>query len=506
MKRSMASLLCCLLVLNGSAAGVAPQEGSSYNAAISSEPSEEYAVYPSTPTRSQLRQMRRNRPRKAPIRQLKAMERKIERVIKKTSPNPKVAGPGSSPLPANAPEMPKAPLMPPRPSASERFFGAVAKIMTKTWGADIFVWLPAISTDPNAGPTGGVLPVLVLADRESHHIQHLLAPSYTYNSSFGQTGTMRYYWYPTDESQFVTIGSYSEHTNREIKMRYENTALLDGAMYLRSEAYYDVDGSRRFFGVGPQSHESDESGYTAKNTFAQVLVGFNFLNSWRATFGERFRRMGTEPSIVPHITDLAARFPLLKGLAAQNTVVSEFRLLWDTRDLPITPSRGSSGELFVEKTSLAAGSDSDFIRYGLEGKRFFLWNNPKHVTVLHGLYEWANGANIPYYELPSLGGRETLRAYGEGRLVDRGRVVLNLEHRITVATLTMMGIQSNFELAPFFDIGSVFPTLPEIQRKNFRPVYGGAFRVAVKPNVVGDVEVGVGKEGSAVFVDIDYPF
>ena len=237
-----------------------------------------------------------------------------------------------------------------------------------------------------------------------------------------------------------------------------------------------------------------------------MLVGFNFFNSWRAAFGERFRRMGTEPSIVPHITDLAARFPLLKGLAAQNTVVSEFRLLWDTRDLPITPSRGSSGELFVEKTSLAAGSDSDFIRYGLEGKRFFLWNNPKHVTVLHGLYEWANGANIPYYELPSLGGRETLRAYGEGRLVDRGRVVLNLEHRMTVATLTMMGIQSNFELAPFFDIGSVFPTLPEIQRKNFRPVYGGAFRVAVKPNVVGDVEVGVGKEGSAVFVDIDYPF
>src|SRR5262249_46990300 len=148
------------------------------------------------------------------------------------------------------------------------------------------------------------------------------------------------------------------------------------------------------------------------------------------------------------------------------------------------PSHGSSGELVVEKTSLAMGSDADYFRYGLEGKHFFLWNNPKHVTVVRGLYEQANGSNIPFYELPSLGGRDTLRAYGEGRLADHGRVVMNVEHRMTFASLTMMGIQTIFEVAPFFDIGTVFPALGDIQRKNFRPGYGAAFRAAVKPNVV----------------------
>jgi len=44
------------------------------------------------------------------------------------------------------------------------------------------------------------------------------------------------------------------------------------------------------------------------------------------------------------------------------------------------------------------------------------------------------------------------------------------------------------------------------ERRFVRPVYGAAFRAAVKPNVVGDVEVGYGKEGAAVFVDIGYPF
>jgi outer membrane protein assembly factor BamA len=347
---------------------------------------------------------------------------------------------------------------------------------------------------------------MVLSDPETHHIQHLLAPSYTYNSLFGQTGTVRYYWYPTDTSQFLAIGSFSEHTNREIKARYENTSMLDGSLYLRSEFYKDVNASRRFFGLGPQTHPGDESGYTSDDVVGRLNVGFNFFHSWRATFGERFHRRSNEANIIPNIADLSARYPTAPGLAAQNTVASEFRLLWDTRDLPITPSRGSSGELFLEKTSVGAGSDSDFLRYGLEGKRFFLWDNPNHVTVLHGLYEWANGPNIPFYELPTLGGRDTLRGFGEGRFVDRGRIVMNVEHRMTVASLNMMGIQSNFEVAPFFDLGSVFPTIDEAQRKNFLPVYGSAFRVAVKPNVVGDVEVGLGKEGPAVFVDINYPF
>jgi hypothetical protein len=90
--------------------------------------------------------------------------------------------------------------------------------------------------------------------------------------------------------------------------------------------------------------------------------------------------------------------------------------------------------------------------------------------------------------------------------VDRGNVVFNIEHRYIFSSLKLMGIQTNFKITPFFDLGTVFPTLPDIERKNFRPVYGTAFRAAVKPNVVGDVEIGYGKEGAAVFVDINYPY
>ena len=264
--------------------------------------------------------MRRHRPRKAPIRQLRKMEQNINRAIKRTSPNPRVQAPGTSAMPAQAPGhvCPKAERAQGAIAGSaDRFFNAAAKIMTKSWNGNIFVWLPAISTDPNAGPTIGILPVLVLADPETHHIRHLFAPSVTYNDLFGTTGTWRYYYYPTDVSQLFTTASISQHTNRELKARYENSAAHDGVLYVRAETYYTVDASNRFYGIGPQTREGDETGYTSKDAVGRAAIGVNFAHSWRATIGTRFRRLGTDDTIIPDTTNLPDEFPTTPGIGTK---------------------------------------------------------------------------------------------------------------------------------------------------------------------------------------------
>src|SRR5262249_31772016 len=156
----------------------------------------------------------------------------------------------------------------------------------------------------------------------------------------------------------------------------------DGVLYLRAESYYTADASNRFFGVGPQTHEGDETGYVSKDAVARAAAGINFAHAWRATLGANFRRFATANNIIPDTTDLITRFPEQAGVGTKNTVFLEARMLWDTRDSPVTPSRGSSGEFFAQKTSVNLGSDADFFRYGLEGKRFFLWKDPNQVTVI----------------------------------------------------------------------------------------------------------------------------
>src|ERR1035441_1552422 len=157
MKKGAALAVCLSLTGGSSAVDIS-------TAPLTASPSDDtYLVAPSSPTAYQLRQMRRQSPRRGTLTQLEALQRKtrgrMEREIKKAAPNPNVRSPTASPMPANAPTLPALPIPPPKPTGAERFFAGAAKVMTRTWNGNIFVWLPAISTDPNAGPTYGVLPV-----------------------------------------------------------------------------------------------------------------------------------------------------------------------------------------------------------------------------------------------------------------------------------------------------------------------------------------------------------
>ncbi len=113
----------------------------------------------------------------------------------------------------------------------------------------------------------------------------------------------------------------------------------------------------------------------------------------------------------------------------------------------------------------------------------------------------------PFYRWPSLGGHNSYRGAGDGRWVDRNLLALTLEQRIEMFRLHHFGVVSHWEVAPFLDVGKVFPTIGKFNFKDFHPAGGVAFRALVRPQVVGHVEVGFGSGGNnAVFMGLDYPF
>jgi hypothetical protein len=444
-------------------------------------------------------------------RPLKKIEEKIKNETKQlrqeiethAHPNPAVQDP--QPPFTQPPKLPL-PETGAAPSGSERFIRGLANIMTKPWHNDLFIWLPAITTDPNSGVTLGFMPVLLLPEENSHRIRQLIAPLYTYNPIFGQTITGNYFLYPTNVSQFFTEGSISQRTNRDIEAHYQNNAFWGKVGTLAAEAGFTVDGSRRFYGVGPQTRQHDEAGYTSRYGFGRLALGVNFLEAWRLSAGVHYKQFNTAPTIVDGVVDLHQRYPGVPGFNGSDSVTQEVQLLWDTRDFPTTPSRGQSGELVLEKTNRGWGSDTDFLRYWVEGKQFFPWTDSGQTTVVRARFEKVNGSYIPFEELATLGGRQNFRGFGQGRFSDRGSLVANFEHRIPLASISLMDIDTRMEIAPFLDVGTVFPNIEGIERRYIRTVEGLSFRAVFKPNVVGDIEVGLGNEGPAVFVDLDYPF
>jgi hemolysin activation/secretion protein len=122
------------------------------------------------------------------------------------------------------------------------------------------------------------------------------------------------------------------------------------------------------------------------------------------------------------------------------------------------------------------------------------------------MYNQTKGDNVPFLEQSILGGDTTLRGYGRNRFIDNSFLLCNLEERIRLFRWEVFGVTADWEAAPFIDLGAVMESLNKVDSSNFEFNPGIGFRAIVRPNIIGRVDLGIGKEGASVFVGLGYPF
>jgi outer membrane protein assembly factor BamA len=190
------------------------------------------------------------------------------------------------------------------------------------------------------------------------------------------------------------------------------------------------------------------------------------------------------------------------------TSAHRLTLSYDTRNIKETPTCGFLGSLYAETALNTLGSDASYDRLGLDLKGFQPWDaDQRFVTAIRLTTElMTRQRNTPFYELPTLGGFETNRGYGEDRYIDRNMIAFSLEQRIRIFTMHHYGVDSHWEVAPFLDIGKVFPTPGRFNLAHLHTTGGISFRAVVRPTIVGHVDIGVGREGNAIFMGLGYPF
>jgi outer membrane protein assembly factor BamA len=105
---------------------------------------------------------------------------------------------------------------------------------------------------------------------------------------------------------------------------------------------------------------------------------------------------------------------------------------------------------------------------------------------------------VPFYLLPSLGGKNTLRGYYDYRFHDRDMEVFNVESR--------WGLFTHLDTAVFFDTGKVAPQASDLRFTGLKTSYGIGFRVHNRQNTVGRVDLGHSSEGWRVVVKFSDPF
>jgi outer membrane protein assembly factor BamA len=338
-------------------------------------------------------------------------------------------------------------------------------------------------------------------------VRSIVAPSVTWNEIRGVTGTFRYYLYPNAFERLEFIASYSEKIDRELKVQYKNRDVFGGRFHADIELLHERTSSIRFFGIGPESDKEDESNMTLEETGAYVIFGVNITRTVRLSLGETLVRYEVGRGGVPGLPFTGDLFPDLPGVQGATIHAQRIALIHDSRDSQITPTQGLYASAFAEASTELLGSDADYIKAGVEAIYLKPYLERRLVFVVRGLFEGISGeSNTPFQVLPTLGGVDTLRGFGENRFYGDARLLFNAEIRARVLRTRIFGVNAEFQITPFVDVGKVFNSAEQFLDTPFEVTPGLGFRGLAPPSVVGHVEFAYGREGPAIYVGLDYPF
>ncbi len=383
-------------------------------------------------------------------------------------------------------------------------------LVPTTWPV---VPVPNISVNPTNGATIGIIPTWLQHSRHGE-IVRILAPDVIHNANFGWGGHFRLLDYLSADTQWSVVAGAMQRVESNFDALYETGLMRQSRWSLTVEARYDRNGTARFFGIGNDSPHVDQSVFIDQQLWAQSTVGWNITHAWQLAYTLLIKKVRVIGGHLPGIASITSRFPHVWGLGTSHEVLHRVALIYDTRDDIRMPRHGVDIALYGGIASRNGSLTSSlYTEAGFDARSY--WSPDASLTVAtHVDLRYMPSMNgAPFWALSSiggehsmLGGRQTLRGFGDSRFYGRDSFSANIEIRHKLLTLDTLGTRIVLQIAPFYDTGRVFERASTLPIDKLHNVVGVGFRGIAAPFVVGYVDVGIGSEGVAVFTGIDYPF
>jgi hypothetical protein len=389
----------------------------------------------------------------------------------------------------------------------EKVPGAFASYTSATPVKVVTIPLPVIASSPNEGITGGALTAFLFHNKNDE-INALVAPQVNYNTNFGVTTTLYGAFYPTPDRNIEINLSQSTIINGDYEFKLRDKTYFDKKLEVILSPFVFSDGSARFFGFEAKSPRQQETNYTDKEVGFNLSAGYDIGRHFQVILGERYRDVAIEPGAVKGIPFIKDEFgkSSVPGINGFSTHAQRISLVYSTLDSAIAPTFGGFARATVEPTFKALDGAKDYSRYEAEVKGFIPLDNARYISVFRLMYSQTLGNRVPFLEQSILGGESTLRGYGRNRFIDNSYLLCNLEERIRLFRWEVFDVTADWEIAPFVDLGAVMDALDKARAKDFEFNPGIGFRAIVRPNIIGRVDMGIGRDGPALFVGLGYPF
>jgi outer membrane translocation and assembly module TamA len=191
-----------------------------------------------------------------------------------------------------------------------------------------------------------------------------------------------------------------------------------------------------------------------------------------------------------HFSELTA-----PGLNLQPTfLVARTGVLLDRRDAPNARIGGLYALEFRRFADRDTGASS-FIATRVEAQQFVpVWNRTRVLAlrVVAEQLQADDGAVVPFYLRPTIGGSRTLRGYERQRFRDNGVLLMQAEYRYEINAFLMGAV--------FADAGQAAPSLRRMQWRDLRTDYGIGLRFGYSTGVALRTDVAFGGDRTARLV------
>jgi outer membrane protein assembly factor BamA len=288
---------------------------------------------------------------------------------------------------------------------------------------------------------------------------------------------------------------------------------LEERSYIRGRIGYEKTLTRRFFGFGPDTEADDETSYTEEIGWTYLLVQQSVPGPGDDIVYElsiKGEKHNLDEGRVSGVPSTDEEYPVLfeKG--------DDYDILWldgylryDTRDSQHIPYSGWMLEGGADVAPLQSNEDTAAI-FTVNSSGVLkvpgLFHDsgdkdeehpPTDTVAIGAMVQWTEG-KLPYWAMPSLGGRNTLRGYIRNRFTGRALWHASAEYRFWTVPrgirITDTVRVERLGAAAFYDIGTVSDDLDDLWSATVHDSYGFSLRFIMDRTAMFRADIGFSDE------------
>jgi len=317
---------------------------------------------------------------------------------------------------------------------------------------------------------------------------------FTPETRFG-FGVFMYSYFNTDKASIINKKSnaqtYLSYTiNKQFSLENDFQIWLSNNKFILTGGLNVSRFPEFFYGISNDTKESDK----IMISFDDVKLKSKNLvrlqkNLYFGCYYQFEKLYNLNNKLKQNMTNMCELIPGGAGYSASGTGPI---FIYDKRDNPLNPAKGSYLETSLQHFNKAIGSQYKFTAFIFDVRKYntlfkkLIWNG--------NAYFFFNKGEVPFRMLATIGGARFLRGYYRGRFRDNNMIVLQQEFR--------MPIYKWFGLAAFGGVGSVAKVLKDFQKNEIHYNYGFGLRIKInkKENTNLRLDYGITKDSQGIYL------